>query len=59
MPKGNYRSVTLKDRLVERVEQLIQKLGTYHSIAEFVSEAIRLRIETIQKQNRQEEDSQK
>lgn len=48
----NYRSVSINDELIERVKQLIQKLGTYHSIAEFVSEAVRLRIETLEKQQK-------
>lgn len=52
MPAGNYRSVTLKDQLVQRVKQLIQRLGTYHSVAEFVSEAVRLRIEALEKQQK-------
>ena len=56
MPGGNYRSVTLKDQLVQRVKQLIRKLGTYHSIAEFVSEAVRLRIEALEKQCKFEEE---
>ena len=50
MPKGNYKSVTLKEELVDRVGQAIRRAGTYHSIAEFVSEAVRLRLETIEKQ---------
>jgi len=55
MPGGNYRSVTLKDQLVQHVKQLIQRLGTYHSIAEFVSEAVRLRIEALEKQQKTDE----
>jgi Arc/MetJ-type ribon-helix-helix transcriptional regulator len=49
MPRGNYRGVSLKEELVERVEQLIQRLGTYKTIAEFVSEAVRLRLEAVEK----------
>ena len=48
----NYRSVSINDELIERVKKLIQKLRTYHSIAEFVSEAVRLRIETLEKQQK-------
>jgi Arc/MetJ-type ribon-helix-helix transcriptional regulator len=55
MPTGNYRGVSLKDELVERVEQLVHRLGTYKTIAEFVSEAVRLRIEAIEKQERAKE----
>jgi metal-responsive CopG/Arc/MetJ family transcriptional regulator len=50
MPTGNYRGVSLKEELVNRIERLIQRLGTYKTIAEFVSEAVRLRIEALEKQ---------
>jgi len=50
MPGTNYKSVSLNDELIERTRQLIKKLGTYHSISEFVSEAVRLRIETLENQ---------
>ena len=49
MPTGNYRGVSLKEELVDRIEQLIQRLGTYKTIAEFVSEAVRLRLEALEK----------
>ena len=49
MPGQNYKSVSLNDELIERIKQLIQKIGTYHSVSEFVSEAVRLRIETLEK----------
>lgn len=51
----NYRSVSLPEDLVERVEQLIQKLGTYTTVAEFVKEAVRLRLEALEKQQSPEE----
>jgi predicted DNA-binding protein len=51
----NYRGVSLPDELVERVEQLIKKRGTYRTIAEFVSEAVRLRLETLEKREKTEE----
>ena len=50
MPNGNYKSVTVKEELVNRVEQAVHRAGTYHSVAEFVSEAVRLRLETVEKQ---------
>jgi Arc/MetJ-type ribon-helix-helix transcriptional regulator len=53
MPKGSYRGVTLREELVERVKRLIAKVGTYHSVAEFVSEAVRLRVEEIEKQEKE------
>ena len=50
MPAGNYRGISLKEELFERVEKLIRKLGTYRSITEFISEATRLRLEALEKQ---------
>jgi len=50
MPGANYKSISINDELIERTRQLIKKLGTYHSLSEFVSEAVRLRIETLEKQ---------
>jgi len=52
MPGTNYKSVSINDELIERIKQLIEKLGTYHSVAEFVSEAVRLRIELLEKQEK-------
>jgi Arc/MetJ-type ribon-helix-helix transcriptional regulator len=49
MPSRNYKSVSLNEELVDATKQLIQKIGTYHSVSEFVSEAVRLRIETLEK----------
>jgi len=50
----NYRGVSLPDELVERVEQIIKKRGTYRTIAEFVSEAVRLRLEALEKHQKTE-----
>jgi Arc/MetJ-type ribon-helix-helix transcriptional regulator len=55
MPTGNYRSVSVREELVERVEKLIRRVKTYHSVAEFVSEAVRLRVETIERQEKPRE----
>jgi Arc/MetJ-type ribon-helix-helix transcriptional regulator len=44
--------VSLNAELVDRVERLIRRLGTYRTIAEFVKEAVRLRLEALEKQNR-------
>ena len=52
MPKGNYRSVSVREELVERIEKLIRRVKTYHSIAEFVSEAVRLRVEAVERQEK-------
>ena len=54
MPVGNYKGISLRQELVEHIKTIIQKLGTYHSVAEFVSEAIRLRIEDLEKHNKLE-----
>jgi Arc/MetJ-type ribon-helix-helix transcriptional regulator len=59
MPTKNYKTVTLKTRLVERVTQAIQNLETYHSVAEFVSEAVRLRLEAIEKRAKKNEEKRK
>ena len=58
MPGQNYKSVSLNDELIERVRQLIKQIGTYHSVSEFVSEAVRLRIETLEKTTKTQEESQ-
>ena len=58
MPGQNYKSVSLKDELIERIKQLIQKIGTYHSVSEFVSEALRLRIETLEKNVKAEKEAE-
>lgn len=49
MPGQNYKSVSINDELIEHVKQLIKRIGTYHSVSEFVSESVRLRIETLEK----------
>lgn len=49
MPPKGYKSVSLPERLAELVERFIKnhkELG-YRSTAEFVSEAVRLRLEKL------------
>jgi len=58
MPVGNYKGVSLKEELVKRVKAVIRKFGTYHSVAEFVSEAVRLRLEAVEKQHTTEEEGE-
>jgi Arc/MetJ-type ribon-helix-helix transcriptional regulator len=58
VPGQNYRSVSLNDELIERIKQLIEQIGTYHSVSEFVSEAVRLRIETLEKTIKTQEQTQ-
>jgi len=48
----NYKGVSLPEDLVKRVKQLIKKFGTYRTVAEFVKEAVRLRIEALEKQQK-------
>ena len=57
MPSGNYRSVSIREELLERVEKLIRRVKTYHSISEFISEAVRLRVEAIEKQEKAKEEA--
>ncbi|MBO8182019.1 MAG: ribbon-helix-helix protein, CopG family [Archaeoglobus sp.] len=45
--KGGYRGITLPARLVEEVERTIEKLGTYRSVADFVKEAVREKLERV------------
>jgi Arc/MetJ-type ribon-helix-helix transcriptional regulator len=59
MPTRNYKSVTLRLQLVERVEQTVQKAETYRSVAEFISEAVRLRLEAIEKRQKKPEEKKK
>ena len=47
-----FRKISLQEQLVTSIEKVIKEVGTYRSIAEFVSEAVRLRIEDIEKQER-------
>jgi Arc/MetJ-type ribon-helix-helix transcriptional regulator len=42
-----YRYVNLPANLVEQVENIIKARGIYNSIADFVAEAVRLRLEQL------------
>lgn len=44
---GVFRGVSLQATLVEEVEDLIKNVPYYRSVAEFVSEAVRLRLEVL------------
>ncbi len=44
---SGFRGVNLKATLIEEVEKLVGDDKPYRSIAEFVSEAVRLRLETL------------
>ena len=42
-----FRSISLPDNLVSQIEQIIEETNRYRSIAEFVCEAVRLRLESL------------
>lgn len=48
--KAEFKSISLKAALVNEIEDFIQKNKKYRSVAEFVSEASRLRLEILQKE---------
>jgi len=52
MPKGNYKSISIREEIIDHVKNLIDRVKTYHSVSEFVSEAVRLRIELLEKQEK-------
>jgi Arc/MetJ-type ribon-helix-helix transcriptional regulator len=57
MPTANegFRGVSLKADLVDEIQRFIEEIPTYRSIAEFVSESVRLRMEELRKEKRLEE----
>jgi len=46
---GGFRGVSLQASLVTEIEAMIEQTKHYKSVAEFVSEAVRLRLETLRK----------
>ncbi len=46
--KYSFRKISIRNNLIQTVETLIEHTDRYRSIAEFVSEAIRLRIEDLE-----------
>lgn len=44
-----FRGVSLKAELVTEIEDFIKDLSGYRGVAEFVSEAVRLRMEQLHK----------
>lgn len=44
-----FRGVSLKAEVVKEIEKFIEENPTYRSVAEFVSEAVRLRMEQVRK----------
>ena len=51
MPKkdADYKGVSLKKELVEKVEKVVAENPEYKSVADFIHEATRLRIEELNK----------
>ena|SRR5271157_3517327 len=49
MPEGKYRSISLSKEMVERIEDFIQEnpQASYKSIADFVTDAVRMRFELL------------
>lgn len=44
-----FRKISIQTELISEVEKIIKSRKGYRSIAEFISEAIRLRIEELEK----------
>lgn len=51
---GDFRGVSLQSTLVDEVEEIIKRIPYYRSVAEFISEAVRLRLEDLKKNPKQE-----
>jgi lysyl-tRNA synthetase class I len=54
MPKikrkpSRYRTVSVKEGIIQRVEEYVSKNKSYHSIAEFTAETLRLRLNALEK----------
>jgi metal-responsive CopG/Arc/MetJ family transcriptional regulator len=47
--ESEYRGVNLKRALLDAVDEYIKQNQTYNSAASFVSEAVRLRLESLNK----------
>ncbi|MEM2182503.1 MAG: ribbon-helix-helix domain-containing protein [Nitrososphaerota archaeon] len=45
---SEWRTISIRKELIEEIEKLI-KMGRYRSLSEFISEAIRLRLEEVYK----------
>ena len=46
---GDFRGVSLQASLVSEIEDTLKLIPHYRSVAEFVSEAVRLRLEELKK----------
>jgi hypothetical protein len=50
MEKPEFRTISLKAGLVDDIESYLTRCKRYRSIAEFVSEAVRSKLEAIEKE---------
>jgi len=50
-----FRGISLKTELVNEVEQLLKDYPAYRGVPEFVSEAVRLRMEDLRKNAKENE----
>jgi len=49
MVKG-FRAISIREELVQKIEEIMKESGgVYRSIADFIAEAVRLRIEQLNK----------
>jgi Arc/MetJ-type ribon-helix-helix transcriptional regulator len=55
MPDGNFRVLSINGTLVQEIEDYTKTTGRYKSVAEFVNEAARLRLEQLKNKNIQPE----
>ena len=53
MPTGDFRGVSLKADLIGEIEKLLKDFPSYRGVAEFVSEACRLRMEELRKNQKE------
>lgn len=50
VPRGKFRGVSLHKGLLDEVDELVEASGRYRTTTEFVNEAVRLRLEMLQRQ---------
>ena len=50
MPTDDFRGISLRKDLIDKIEKFIESFGRYKSVTDFITEATRLRLEELQKQ---------
>jgi len=53
MPTEDFRGISLRKDLIDKVEKFLESFGRYKSVTDFITEATRLRLEALQKQYEQ------